>query len=120
MNPNQLAFINLLSGDKLQQDLAADTRRQNERRGAFDQALSSLTDAKKNEIRTAMDVKAGDEKHGRESAFSDKGQEHALDTFNATRKGRGLKKEDMKKVGAALKLIADAARSVLDQKTEDG
>jgi len=120
MNPNQLAFINLLSGDKLQQDLVADTRRQNERRGAFDQALSVLTDAKKNEIRTAMNVKAVDKKGGSESAFSDKGQEHALDTFNATRKGRGLKKEDMKKVGAALKLIADTARSVLDQKTEDG
>jgi len=201
MQANQLDFITLLSGDKLQQDIAAQAQRQNDRRGAFDQVLAGLTDAKKEEIRKAMNVRvvekstkqeisysdkgglkdalaglpdakqeeirkamkvrvvdkpgknqeaalsdkvledalAGlpdakkkeirkamslrvDDKAGKkqESAFSDKGQEDALDTFKATRKGRGLTKEDMKKVGAALKMISDAAQGVLTQKTSDG
>jgi hypothetical protein len=121
MQANQLQFITLLSGDKLQQDMAADTQRSQDRRGAFDQALSAFTDEKKAELREAMKVRAVDKsgkKH--ESSFSDKGQEEALDTFKATRKGRGLAAKDMQKVGGALKTISEAAQSILSAKTSDG
>ena len=131
MQANELQFIHLLTGDTLQKDVAAQAVRQNERRGAFDQVLAGLTLPKKRddgqlrtdkeEIAAAMKVNTVD-KHGKkqDGAFSDQGQEHALDTFKATRKGHGLSKGDMKKVGGALKLISDAAQGVLAQKTHDG
>jgi hypothetical protein len=121
MQANQLQFITLLSGDALQADIAAEAQRSLDRRGAFDQALAGFTEDKKAELRKAMNVRVVDKdgkKH--ESAFSDKGQEHALDTFKATRKGRGLKKEDMQQVGGALKMISEAALGILNQKTTDG
>jgi hypothetical protein len=133
MQAIQEKFITLLSGDKLQQDIAAQAQRQNDRRGAFDQALASLTQPRKRtdpdrtttdkeEIAAVMKKARVVDKHGKahESAFSDQGQEHALDTFQATRKGRGLTKGDMKKVGGAMKMISDAAQGLLAQKTSDG
>jgi len=118
MKPEQLKFINDVVG--IQADLEQFTQAETEKRAAFDQAMAGLN-GQKDRIREAMQVRLVDKdgKQGK-SSFSKDGQEHALDTFKATRKGQGLTKEDMKKVGEAMRPIAEAARAILETKGRDG
>ncbi|MBV8503096.1 MAG: hypothetical protein JO006_15445 [Paucibacter sp.] len=118
MDTKLIQFIDELVGAKVQAEKQAE--RENERRSAFEGAMKGLAD-KKDEIRKAMQVQLVDKdgkKH--EKSFSDKGQEHAIDTARATRQGRGLSKEDMQQVGEALRPIAEAARALLDQRDREG
>ena len=118
MKPEQLKFVNDVVG--IQTDLEQFTQGETEKRAAFDQAMAGLN-GQKDTIRKAMQVRLVD-KHGKqgESSFSEDGQEYALDTFKATRKGQGLTKEDMKQVGEAMRPIAEAARAILQTKGRDG
>ena len=118
MDPIQLKFITDLTG--FETNLQAFEDLEVDRRAAFGRAVAGL-EGKKDEIREAMKVRLVDGK-GKEGrpALSGKGQEYDIDTFGATRKGQGLTAADMKKVGMALKLIADAAKAILETTTRDG
>lgn len=119
MDAQQLEFIASLTGMKAALDARAE--RQNARRAAFDTALAGLeekTAAIRDGFQDVRLVDAQGKQHAK--AVDTAGQEKALDTFKATRKGQGLTAEDMKKVGQALKPISEAAQALLAAATPDG
>lgn len=118
MQATELAFIDEVLG--IDTDLEAFEERENKKRAALDEAFSML-EGEKDSIRQAMQVRLVDSKgKEHEKAISKRGQEHSIDTFKATREGKGLTDKDMKQVGEAMSKIVKAARSVLDKKNPDG
>ena len=137
MEEKQKTFIDWVAGRQV--DLAAFEAREVDRRLAFDGAMTTLAGSK-DAIREAMQVRLVDGKTGSGAtalknleetdqdlkarkgrmALSGKGQEHDIDTFKATRKGQGLGASDMKRVGEALRPIAEASRAILETRQRNG
>ncbi|MBV8605523.1 MAG: hypothetical protein JO224_12625 [Pelomonas sp.] len=119
METKQLEFINEVVGIEVK--LAERARKQDERRGASSRALEQLA-GKKDAIRETMQSLRVVDKYGKqhEQAFSEQGQEYALDTFGATKKGRGLSKEDIRRAGEAMRPIVEAVSALREARGSDG
>src|SRR5262245_29196640 len=110
MDDAQVAFVRQLTGATQKKDDFE--KLENQKRAAIETAMNSLTSQMKDEIREGMtfSIKEKQEdgiggklkKPKKISSFSEEGQEHAIDTFGATRRGMGISSEDQPRVQKAM------------------
>jgi len=89
---------------------------ENAKRTALDEAMTSLTPEMKESIREGMTFQLVDEKgEKKEKSFDERGQEYAVDTFGATKRGHALSKSDQPKVQKAMNEIVKLTRKAIDK-----
>lgn len=116
-NQKVLEFINYLADDKTAVDLKSTLARSEERQFVLSGAIEKLD---KEKIRAGMTFTITNSKGKEIKSFDERGQEYAIDTFEATKDGRGISKEDQKKTQEAMELVVQFAKDALALKTLDG
>ena len=118
-NQKKIEFIDALIGADKAAKAFGDL--QNAKRAAVETLFEELTEESRDRIREGMEFRVVNAKgRKKETSFSKKGQEHAVDTFGAVKKGRGLSSKDQPKVQAAMDELVKLTRKALDRKKPDG
>ncbi len=110
-------FINYLADDKTAVDLKGIAARSEARQFALSGAIDKLD---KKTIREGMTFSITNSKGKEVKSIDERGQEYAIDTFAATKDGRGISKEDQARVQKAMELVVQFTNDALALKTPDG